>query len=418
MLNFLEGRLGLALAVIVLGLALVACGTNPGGSLSVTVAGLPTGANANVSVTGPAGYASTVTATTTLSGLTPGSYTVTANPTTSAGPIVDSAYVGVGGGSVTVSTGTTATSNVTYSARPGSGMVWTTSSSNDVVLGYSATQLASGGSLTASTQLTTSSYPDGIAVDASGDVWVTVGSDLAMFTPSQLATSSTPTPQVVITSDGTSLGGPLGLTFDAAGNLWVADSGNNAIEKYTPAQLATSGSPTPVTIGATGGSINNDFALAFDSAGNAWVSNVSSNTLVKFTPAQLAASGTPAPTTTITATGSSLDRPEGIAFDPSGNLWVANEGGSTNTLVRFTPTQQSTGGSLVPSVTISSGALDSPVGLAFDNSGTLWVVQYGGTNIIAFAGSDLATTGTVTPTVTITDSSLSGVDVPFLAFNP
>lgn len=418
MRNFLVGRGGLALAVTVLGLALVACGSNPSGSLSVIVQGLPAGTNANVSVTGPGSYASTVTATSTLSGLTPGSYLVTANTATTAGAIVDSAYAGTGGGSVTVSTGTTATATVTYSARPGSGMVWTTSSSNDVILGYSAAQLASGGALSASTQLTTSSFPNGIAVDASGDVWATIGTTLAMFTPSQLASSGTPTPQVVITSDGTSLSNPLGLTFDAAGDLWVADSGNDAIEKYTPAQLAASGSPTPITIAATGGSINNNFALAFDSAGNAWVSNVSSNTLVKFTPAQLAASGTPTPTTTITATGSSLDRPEGMAFDASGNLWVANEGSSTSTLVRFTPTQQSAGGSLVPSVTISSGALDSPVGLAFDNSGALWVAQVGGANIIAFAGSDLAATGTVAPTVTITDTNLSGVDVPFLAFNP
>src|SRR5687767_4500234 len=47
------------------------------GSLTVTVLGLPPGSNATVTVTGPAGFNRTLTATETLSALTPGSYTIT-----------------------------------------------------------------------------------------------------------------------------------------------------------------------------------------------------------------------------------------------------------------------------------------------------------------------------------------------------
>ena len=48
------------------------------GSLTVTVAGLPTNRVASVQVTGPGGFNQTITATATLSSLTPGSYSLTA----------------------------------------------------------------------------------------------------------------------------------------------------------------------------------------------------------------------------------------------------------------------------------------------------------------------------------------------------
>ena len=54
------------------------------GSLAVVVSGLPNGTNGNVTVTGPGGYTRTLTATTTLVLLTPGSYTVSAAPVTGA----------------------------------------------------------------------------------------------------------------------------------------------------------------------------------------------------------------------------------------------------------------------------------------------------------------------------------------------
>ena len=50
----------------------------PTGTLALTVNGLPSGQNAQVSVTGPNGYARAITATTSITGLTPGAYTISA----------------------------------------------------------------------------------------------------------------------------------------------------------------------------------------------------------------------------------------------------------------------------------------------------------------------------------------------------
>jgi hypothetical protein len=55
------------------------------GNLTVTITGLPGGANAAVAVTGPGGFNQNLTATTTLMGLTPGAYTVAASNVVSGG---------------------------------------------------------------------------------------------------------------------------------------------------------------------------------------------------------------------------------------------------------------------------------------------------------------------------------------------
>ena len=59
--------------------------------------------------------------------------------------------------------------------------------------------------------------------------------------------------------------------------------------------------------------------------------------------------------------------PTTVAFDPSGDLWVANE--NTSTLVELTRAQLAMPDP-VPAVTISSGsgALANPFGMAFDRS--------------------------------------------------
>jgi DNA-binding beta-propeller fold protein YncE len=67
---------------------------------------------------------------------------------------------------------------------------------------------------------------------------------------------------------------------------------------------------------------------------------------------------------------SGLSRPEGLAFDSSGNLYVANQ--QSGTIEKFDPSGQ-------PSVFASQlpptiGSM-TPLGLAFDNSGNLYVVD-------------------------------------------
>jgi hypothetical protein len=96
--------------------ALAGCGGDPTaptlGSLAVVVNGLPSGASAEIMVTGPGGYAHQIGASATLSGLAPGDYTVAADPVSSSGqsyqPALSSQSVTVG------ATGTPSTTVVAY----------------------------------------------------------------------------------------------------------------------------------------------------------------------------------------------------------------------------------------------------------------------------------------------------------------
>ena len=107
------------------------------------------------------------------------------------------------------------------------------------------------------------------------------------------------------------------IAFDATGRLWVANGNNsqNTVVAFSPSQLAATGSPTPaVTLSASAGSLANPTGLAFDASGNLWVANTTAPSIVEFSASQIVSSGAPTPNTIIT--GSSLSEPFGIAFDP------------------------------------------------------------------------------------------------------
>lgn len=119
-------RVRLAAWVLLLAgsLCVTGCGTASGtgggtgghgattGSLTVTVGSVPAGSAAAVVVSGPSGFSQTVTATTTLTGLTPGMYTLAA-------PILDASKTSLerpvySANPVTVSAGATASTSVSW----------------------------------------------------------------------------------------------------------------------------------------------------------------------------------------------------------------------------------------------------------------------------------------------------------------
>jgi glucose/arabinose dehydrogenase len=105
------------LAAIPLALASLACSDSTAaptrGSLEVTIAGLPTGQPAGVTVTGPGNTSQTLTATATLNDLAAGSYDVRADNVT----VSDAVYVPTPASqSITVTGGTAATATVTYTS--------------------------------------------------------------------------------------------------------------------------------------------------------------------------------------------------------------------------------------------------------------------------------------------------------------
>jgi sugar lactone lactonase YvrE len=402
----------LSILVSCLTLTLGACGgsgskssgTGPSSTGSLTVNVIQTvGITPSVKVTGPGGYSNSLQGTQTLTGLTPGSYTITASGGGSGrtGNIIVSAIdtLVIIGSPATVTAGATAVATVSY-VRPGTGNMWVLYSLNPLLAeSFSANTLEPGAPMEAVDTLT---LPDFIsegygAFDAAGNLWIANEgvNEIEMYTPTQLVYTANLTPTVTIA--GAALNGPDGLAFDASGNLWVANGSGSTVIEYTVAQIAASGGPTPAV---TLSGFSQPRRIAFDAQGNLWVPNNSANTVVELTTSQLTASGSPAPAVTLSATGTSLDGPRGLAFDQSGNLWVANY--SASTVVEFTAAQLAASGSPAPAVTLSGNGTVNATTLAFDNDGDLWVDDAGGGSTISeFTNGEFGSSGSPTPAVVI-----------------
>ena len=156
----------------------------------------------------------------------------------------------------------------------------------------------------------------------------------------------------------------------------------------TIVEFDSSGSQSAFATASSG--LNYPLGLAFDSSGNLYVANT-------FNIEEFNSSGTGSIFAT-SASGVSL--PTALAFDKSGNLFVANSG--NNTLVKINPS--GTGSVFATAAT----GLDDPVGLAFDTNGNLYVANHNNT-ILEFTpsgtGTVFATSGVHNPQGLAFDSS-------------
>jgi len=228
-------------------------------------------------------------------------------------------------------------------------------------------------------------FPQQATFDNNGNLWVSDNGSEAVyvFSAKQLSTTASVTPAVSITSTPT-FNGPLGITFDYRGNLWVANNGTTTIFGFSASSLplvnpstttATTLALTPaVTLGDNGsGSIQAPWALAIDGSGNLWSSNANApNTVVEFTRSQITASGSPTPNITLASAtvsnNATLVAPNGIAFDPYGDLAVMSSAtpfgmaGYGPSQLRTNPTSP-----LTPAVFLVGGSttLNAPAGDTF-----------------------------------------------------
>lgn len=220
--------------------------------------------------------------------------------------------------------------------------------------------------------LTILNCPWGEQFDAGGNLWITNRSipDLVSYSPAQLAVGGALTPDTTITS--TSFDSPRGIAFDAGANLWIVENQNQQVLGYKAATLAAalghSGQVNPDII-ISSPSFGDPRAITFNSTGDLWLADATGK-LLKFAAADLAAGGTLTPTVIITATpvvtldgiALSLDLPEGLAFDPAGNLWVANlDSDNAGSLAEFTPSQLASSGNPPPAVFLDSNVFGTNI---------------------------------------------------------
>ncbi len=150
---------------------------------------------------------------------------------------------------------------------------------------------------------------------------------------------------------------PMGLDVDASGNIWVADAGNNRIEKFSSSGefLLASGSA-----GTGNGQFNGPKGLAVDASNNVWVVDRLNHRVQKF-------DSTGKYLTQFGGFGSGngqLNYPWGIDVDAEGKIWVVDSGNERVQHFSSSGVYQSKFSTFGPAI-----------GIAADAQGNLWVSE-------------------------------------------
>jgi sugar lactone lactonase YvrE len=196
------------------------------------------------------------------------------------------------------------------------------------------------------------------------------------------------------------LGNPVGVAVDAAGNLFVADYGNSRVRRVDAATgvittLAGTGVEGFGGDGgpATGASLRFPQAVAVDVAGNLFVADTGNDRVRRVD----AATGV---ITTVAgnglegysgdggpATGAAVDLPSGVAVDAAGNLFIADQanqrvrrvdaatGVITTVAGTGTPTDGGDGGPA------TGASLRNPAGVTVDAAGNLFIADRGNSRV-------------------------------------
>jgi len=235
-------------------------------------------------------------------------------------------------------------------------------------------------------------YPTDVAVDAAGNVYV---ADSFNHRIRKISTDG-----VVSTIAGTGRSGggrggfddgtatsaqfktPTGVAVDAAGNVYVADSGNHRIRMISNGQVSTIAGSGSITIGAhvdglatTVARFNYPYDLALDAAGNIYVADYTSSRIRKIAPRAVGESDRKVSTITSGGEAVGFNTPTGVALDSSGNLYVAESNGER--IRKFTPAGVVSilaGGTRGSDDGVGAAAkFFSPNGVAVDAEGNLYV---------------------------------------------
>ena len=126
-------------------------------------------------------------------------------------------------------------------------------------------------------------------------------------------------------------------------------------------------------------------------------------------PFQPSLPSTPVPndfTIAISYTGGGLNSPVPIAIDKSGNVWVGNTATGANSVSEFSPA----GAPISTSAGYTGGGIDDPYSIAIDKSGNVWTA-----NVTPNSLSEIGNTGTP---ATLSPYSGGGLNAPYsIAFD-
>jgi hypothetical protein len=210
-------------------------------------------------------------------------------------------------GSSTAVIGVTGKFSCGYIALDAMGNIWISCFSEGVVkmAGPFNTTGSYSGSITAS--LGGASHSQQIAFDAAGDLFVADSTlNLILIYQAPVLDGHTPSGSLTIPA-------PRGVAVDAAGHVYADSQSDNSLRRWNSPSLSTSNQAASVIDPSSSTGLSIPYGMSFDSSGNLYVGTCASNGVALFTSAALATfSSSTAPAFINTTTGCAFSARVGL----------------------------------------------------------------------------------------------------------
>ena len=179
-------------------------------------------------------------------------------------------------------------------------------------------------------------WPHDIIIDASGNYYIADAGNnrIQKWAPGATEGTTVAGGNVDWGDASNQLYRPYGIVLDASGNLYIADTENHRIQKWAPGASEGTTVAGGNSYGSAANQLKNPYRFTFDSSGNLYIADTYNHRIQKWAPG--ASEGTTiAGGNGYGSAANQLHYPYGITFDASGNLYISD--GNNNRIQKWAP---------------------------------------------------------------------------------